>query len=273
MSRLVNYFPTITAFIAFILSLLCLFAGTQLTVLPGANILTVFTSNRSQNTGIHNFYSIYVMSYCEGDLMSGNKRFMNCSKASLPFAFDPSAVLLEETGNTTSLSNLGWPDTITDDFHAFGMTSRSMGPFYCIGAGVAGLAIVGRLWWTIRRGPRQSVVELVLLLSGFAMLGISSIIATVIAFQFVGLVNDHGRDTDVSAEYGPQFLGMTWAATGLLLGGSITSLVMVLIDRSRSDLATPADDPVDETKSDQVSVKSSAGPSDADAETEKDGNH
>lgn len=105
------------------------------------------------------------------------------------------------------------------------------------------------------------------------MLGISSIIATVIAFQFVGLVNDHGRDTDVSAEYGPQFLGMTWAATGLLLGGSITSLVMVLIDRSRSDLATPADDPVDETKSDQVSVKSSAGPSDADAETEKDGNH
>ena len=104
--------------------------------------------------------------------MSGNKRFMNCSKASLPFAFDPSAVLLEETGNTTSLSNLGWPDTITDDFHAFGMTSRSMGPFYCIGAGVAGLAIVGRLWWTIRRGPRQSVVELVLLLVGFFPRGV-----------------------------------------------------------------------------------------------------
>lgn len=41
MGRLVNYFPTITAFIAFILTLLCLFAGTQLTVLPGVDIFTV----------------------------------------------------------------------------------------------------------------------------------------------------------------------------------------------------------------------------------------
>lgn len=41
MGRLVIYFPTITAFIAFILTLLCLFAGTQLTVLPGVDIFTV----------------------------------------------------------------------------------------------------------------------------------------------------------------------------------------------------------------------------------------
>ena len=94
------------------------------------------------------------MSYCEGDLMAGNRRFSNCSKAALPFAFNPSVVLL----------NLGWPDAVTDDFHAFSMTSRSIGIFYCIGAGAAGLAIVGRLYWLVRRGPRQSVMELAALL-------------------------------------------------------------------------------------------------------------
>lgn len=96
--------------------------------------------------------------------MAGNRRFSNCSKAALPFAFNPSVVLLNETGNTTSLSNLGWPDAVTDDFHAFSMTSRSIGIFYCIGAGAAGLAIVGRLYWLVRRGPRQSVMELAALL-------------------------------------------------------------------------------------------------------------
>ncbi|KAL7653711.1 hypothetical protein ACMYSQ_008398 [Aspergillus niger] len=275
MGRLVIYFPTITAFIAFILTLLCLFAGTQLTVLPGVDIFTVLSSEQSRNTGIHDFYSIYVMSYCEGDLVAGNRRFSNCSKAALPFAFDPSVVLSKETGNTTSLPNLGWPDSVTDDFHAFSMTSRSIGILYCIGAGAAGLAIVGRLYWLVRRGPRQSVMEVAALLLGFIMLGISSIIATVIAFQFVDLVNDHGRDMGVSAEYGPQFLGMTWAATGLMLAGGITSLLTVLVDRSRAETGTLAGDCDDQAKSlihsDFESVKSSAEPSPG-VETEKEGN-
>ncbi|GKZ37096.1 hypothetical protein AbraIFM66950_008488 [Aspergillus brasiliensis] len=107
------------------------------------------------------------------------------------------------------------------------------------------------------------------------MLGISSIIATVIAFQFVDLVNDHGRDMGVSAEYGPQFLGTTWAATGLLLAGGITSLLTVLFDRSRAETGTLAGDSDDQAKSlmhsDIESVKSSAEPSPG-VGTEKEGN-
>ncbi|PWY73650.1 hypothetical protein BO70DRAFT_297197 [Aspergillus heteromorphus CBS 117.55] len=246
MGRLVNYFPTITAFIAFILTLLCLFAGTQKAVIPGANIMTVLTSNSSENTGICDFYSIYVMSYCEGDLISGDRRITNCSSSSIFFSFDPSTVLLEESGNTTSLSNLGWPDAISDDFDAFSMTTRSMGVFYSIGAGVAGLAMLARGYLEARRGPRQTVLELSALLIGFTMLGISSIIATVIAFQFVNLVNSHGEDSGVKAEYGSQFLGMTWAAAGMFLMGSVTSLMMVLFDRGRSEEDGPADDPPEE---------------------------
>lgn len=52
-----------------------------------------------------------------------------------------------------------------------------------------------------------------------------------IALQFVNLVNSHGRESRITAEYGQQFLGMTWAATGLLLAGSVANLVFVLMDR------------------------------------------
>lgn len=64
------------------------------------------------------------------------------------------------------------------------------------------------------------------------MLSITSIIATVIAFQFVDLINSHGESSNVSAMYGRTFLGMTWGAAGLLLLGSIASLIMVMLDRA-----------------------------------------
>jgi hypothetical protein len=66
------------------------------------------------------------------------------------------------------------------------------------------------------------------------MLSIPSIIATVVALQFVSLINRHGKESGVTAEYGSQFLGMTWAAVGLLLIGGIASLLTVLVDRNRS---------------------------------------
>ena len=69
---------------------------------------------------------------------------------------------------------------------------------------------------------------------GFISLGIASIIATVLGFQFDNLVNAHGRDSNITAKYGEQFLGMSWASAGLMLVGSITSSVFLLVDHRRS---------------------------------------
>lgn len=38
----------------------------------------------------------------------------------------------------------------------------------------------------------------------------------------------------MTAKYGEQFLSMSWASTGLMLVGSITSLVFLLVDHRRS---------------------------------------
>jgi hypothetical protein len=64
---------------------------------------------------------------------------------------------------------------------------------------------------------------------GALSISIASIIATVIAFEFVALINAHGDGSNVSAQYGQKFLGMTWASTGLLLVGSISSFVNVFV--------------------------------------------
>ena len=64
---------------------------------------------------------------------------------------------------------------------------------------------------------------------GSLSVSIASIIATVIAFELVALINAHGNGSNVSARYGDKFLGMTWASTGLLLVGSIISFIHVFV--------------------------------------------
>ncbi|KAL4897848.1 actin cortical patch SUR7/pH-response regulator pali [Aspergillus ambiguus] len=226
--------PTLTAFIAFILGILCLFAGTSPKTLASVDLFTLYTPTIGNDTGMHDYYSIYTMAYCEGYLLeTGDKNLTGCSNRTMLFSFDPARVFQEEIGNGTSLSDIGWPRSVTEDFHAFHVTSRGMGVFYCIGVGFAGLAMLERLWWMITNGPRQSVMELSSLLLSFTMFSIASIIATVVAFQFVDLINSHGDSANVTAEYGRTFVGMSWAAVGMSLVGSIASLAMVMLDRLR----------------------------------------
>lgn len=82
---------------------------------------------------------------------------------------------------------------------------------------------------------------------GALSLSIASIIATVLAFEFVELINAHGDGSNVSAKYGDKFLGMTWASTALLLLGSIGSFVNVFV---RGMQPEPAPVPKDEEEAD-----------------------
>ncbi|OJJ82428.1 uncharacterized protein ASPGLDRAFT_130209 [Aspergillus glaucus CBS 516.65] len=221
--------PTIGAFIAFILSLLCLFSGTRMNFLTGNDIFTLYTPI-GNGTGLQDFYSIFPMSYCGGFLGNG-MNMSGCSGYDVLFTFNATQILLEDSGNSTSLERFGWPTAIGDDFEAFSATTQSMGVFYCIAAGIAAVAVLIRFGLLITQRTKQMIFELPILFLGFVSLSVASVIATVIALQFVNLVNSHGRESRITAEYGQQFLGMTWAATGLLLAGSVANLAFVLMDR------------------------------------------
>ncbi|KAJ9317045.1 hypothetical protein DTO271D3_2784 [Paecilomyces variotii] len=260
--------PAVCTFIAFILGMLCLFAGSQKGILDGsADILTLNTSQIGQASsygavssygasdparelGIYDFYAIHVMSYCEGyfkisDTGAAIRNVTGCSNRTVLFNFDPTDVLSGELNDGVNLSDINWSDAIDDDFEVLSTTTKAMAILYCIGTGATGVAVVAGAWLVFTGGRTQAIAELLLSMLGFIALGTSSAIATVMAMKFVDLINRHGKAIDVSATRGDKFLGMTWAAVGLLLVAILSSLLMVLGGRPAA-APPPADEPAKE---------------------------
>lgn len=113
-------------------------------------------------TGLQDFYAIYPMSYCGGFLGNGIN-MSGCSGYDALFTFNATQVLLEDSGNSTPLEELGWPTAISDDFEAFSATTQSMGVFYCIAAGIAAVAVLIRFALLIARRTKQMIFELPIL--------------------------------------------------------------------------------------------------------------
>ncbi|KAJ5896366.1 uncharacterized protein N7473_005765 [Penicillium subrubescens] len=240
MIDLKSFFPTITAFIAFIITLCCLFAGTQKNLLDNVNLLTLytpegsspspyFTTTTTTTSPAHTFYSVHIMSYCQGTLgplppgatdLYGTRNVTACSNRTILFAFDPTAAWPKEVTHGPALE---WPRVISDDFHAFRMTSRAMAVLYIIGVGTMGTVLLVKGVEVATRKKQYGVFEFGFLVLGSLSISIASIIATALAFEFVALINAHGDGSGVTARYGDKFLGMTWASTGLLILGSLVS--------------------------------------------------
>ncbi|KGO76926.1 Actin cortical patch SUR7/pH-response regulator PalI [Penicillium italicum] len=227
-------FQTVTVFVAFILTLLCLFAGTQRNLLEDVDLLTLYTPTIGTDSGAHDFYSVHVLSYCQGTLgkidpsAEVTRNVTECSNRTIVSSFDPTQAWPEEV---TSSQQLGWPRVISDDFHAFKVTSQVMAVMYCIGVGAMGVVMLVRVWTTLVPKPCQGPCELLFFVLGAFSISIASIIATVIAFEFVALINAHGKGSNVSAHYGEKFLGMTWAAVGLLLAGSVACFANAFVNK------------------------------------------
>ncbi|KAL2012644.1 hypothetical protein VTN00DRAFT_169 [Thermoascus crustaceus] len=264
--------PTVCAFVAFILSILCLFAGSQKNLIEGADILTLNTSmlGRMQefdtsvevaisniaSDGIRDFYSVHVMAYCEGYFEPSaaislqnpipKRNVTGCSNRTALFNFHPSEALSRDLKPGANLSDLNWPNAIDDDFKVLDVTNKTMAVLYIIGTAATGVAVLAGGWLIFSGGRLEAIAEVVFTIIGFIALGISSAIATVVAFKFVDLVNRHGKDIGVSATRGSQFLGMTWAAVALLSIGTIASVIMVISGGSSPPPPPPPEEPVKE---------------------------
>lgn len=88
------------------------------------------------------------MSYCQGTLGTAEpgaagaaRNVTECSSRTILFSFDPTAAWPKEITNS---STLDWPRVISDDFHAFRITSQSMAVLYCIGVGAIGAVLLVR---------------------------------------------------------------------------------------------------------------------------------
>ena len=102
------------------------------------------------------------MSYCQGTLVTLDpgtevtRNVTECSNRTILSSFDPTQAWPKEI---TSSQDLGWARVISDDFHAFRMTSQVMAVMYCIGVGAMGAAILVRVWTTLSPRAGQGLFE------------------------------------------------------------------------------------------------------------------
>jgi hypothetical protein len=107
--------------------------------------------------GLRDFYSVYVLAYCEGYVNGGQRNVTSCSDRSAIFAFNPSNVLESELNPGFNMSDIDWPDTITDDFSVMESTTKAMSVLYVIGAGATGLTLLMQILLT-QAGGRPSMI-------------------------------------------------------------------------------------------------------------------
>lgn len=95
------------------------------------------------------------MSSAEQD--SGTVRNVTeCSDRRVLFSFDPTEDWSEEITHGPTLK---WPRVISDDFHAFRLTTQSISILYCIGVSAMGAVLLTRASTFIAPRPQQGLLE------------------------------------------------------------------------------------------------------------------
>lgn len=106
--------------------------------------------------GLQDFYTVHVLTYCEGSFGSdGQHDVSRCSKRTAPFAFNPAKVLKFKNG--FNVSDINWPDTITDDFGVMEVTTKAMSVLYIIGVVATGVTFLMEILLT-QAGGRPSMM-------------------------------------------------------------------------------------------------------------------
>ena len=92
------------------------------------------------------------MTFCEGDFKpdasdpNAKEDVTACSERKAFFTFDPTAIIESKLPKGIGLSDLDWPEQITNGVKAINAASRAMFFFYLIGIAAAGLAMIGAVF-------------------------------------------------------------------------------------------------------------------------------
>lgn len=200
------------------------------------------TEDIANALNISDFYAVHVMNYCEGlfepnstiAAENGTKVHKNttyCSPANALFHFNVTQVVADVLPDEISLSDLQWPDAITDAQNTIRTASIATVVLFILGIAFTGLAFFGAIFGIITNGRVSACVNVVLDFLAFLTLAIGSILATVVIVKAVDALNKYGNDIGISATKGKLFMGMTWAATALMFIAMIISIGQLIVGR------------------------------------------
>ncbi|KAI9878197.1 MAG: hypothetical protein M1830_001589 [Pleopsidium flavum] len=197
-------------------------------------------TNFARSLGIHDFYSAHLLDYCEGyyapvalanSTSHPNRNVTKCSNHTALFHFDPTSIIQKELKPGVSLQNLHWPSAIQDGLRTLEAASKVMVILYYVGIAVTGLAIIGSIIAIVTGGTLSAIVNLMLAIIAFLVLGIASGIVTVMVVKATNMINQHGNDIGIAAYKGRKFLAMTWVATAVMLVAAIAWIADCCVGR------------------------------------------
>lgn len=186
---------------------------------------------------ISDFYAVHVMNYCEGMFEDNgtdpdaSKNTTECSARNALFHFDPTQIIEDHLPGDITLEDLNWPDEIETATDAIRTASIAMFVFWVIGIAFAGLTVIGALVTIFTSGRLSVCGVFAMSLISFLSLGIAAAITTAIMVKATRAINKYGDDIGIAATMGSRFLGMSWAAAGLMLVATIVTLVQVFSGR------------------------------------------
>ena len=122
----------------------------------------------AEKLNIHDFYSAHLMDYCEGYYAPssiGNsttdpwKNITRCSNTTSQGGFNPTAILQSELRSGVNLEDLKWPEEVETAIKAVEVAMKVMFILYCIGAGFAGLGLLGAIGGLFANGRIAAILN------------------------------------------------------------------------------------------------------------------
>jgi hypothetical protein len=203
------------------------------------SILNDLTVDIASLLGLPDLFSVHVTTFCVGTYSPNStahgatRNITECSKSSLGFHFQPTQYVEEHLPSGITLDDIHWPSEVTDAERTIKTVSRIMVVFYIVGIVFSGLAILTALASIFTEGRLSAFINWLVDILAFAFLGVASAVATAVIVIAVNRVNKYTDQIGISATKGGRFLGLTWAATAVMLLASLVSIVQCCVGRRR----------------------------------------
>jgi hypothetical protein len=127
------------------------------------------TADVARAINIHDFYSAYILDFCEGYYSPNatvepghskpRKNVTSCSNKTALFHFDPTKIIQNELKPGVNLSDIKWPDQIENSIKVLEGAGKAMFVLYCMGIAFTGIALIGAIAGLIMSGRMSALLN------------------------------------------------------------------------------------------------------------------
>jgi hypothetical protein len=201
--------------------------------IPDTDIKDSSGRRLAHGSGISDFYSINMLTYCQGmytpvsratvviPVYALSKDVIRCSKPRALFSFDPKRAMADSLkiykGSDRKWYTLPFPEDIQRGMKYARFGFRSAFGLYCVGIAAIFLATLVALGMMFVPASALAMLGVLLAFLATFTIFLADTILTAFAHRVMRIVNKYGKGVGIEAEVGTGFMILSWTAAGLTL--------------------------------------------------------